>query len=108
MGLYVPRTSRGLESRAVLLSVLAVVDLTIYGIEHWLFACGLPGVCEDNVVTRGMSSATARCGRASEAEFEDHVGVVICRGLSMVCSSIAVVSNSPSYKLRNGGRCFDF
>jgi hypothetical protein len=40
---------------------------------------GLPGVCEDDVVARGVSAATTWSGRACEAEFEDHVGGVVCR-----------------------------
>jgi hypothetical protein len=68
---------------------------------------GLPGVCEDDVVARGVSAAAAGCGRASEAEFEDHVGGVMCRGLAvaMVCASINQLpssSRSRSYNLRSG------
>ena len=40
-------------------------------------------MCEDDVVARGVSAATTGCGRASEAEFEDHVGSVICRVLAI-------------------------
>jgi hypothetical protein len=67
--------------------------------------CGLPGVCEDDVVARGMSAATTGCGRASEAEFEDHVGGVVCRGLAVVCASINQLPSSrsrSSYNLRSG------
>jgi hypothetical protein len=49
-------------------------------------AAGLPGVCEDDVVARGVSAATTGSSRACEAEFEDHVGGVVCRELFMVCS----------------------
>ena len=40
-------------------------------------------MCEDDVVARGVSAATTGCGRAGEAEFEDHVGSVICRVLAI-------------------------
>ena len=60
-------------------------------------------MCEDDVVARGVSAATTGCGRAGEAEFEDHVGCVICRVLAI---GIAHQSMSPSpsrsYNLRSG------
>ena len=61
-------------ARGAVMVVLEIVDSD--DVHMVLSIAGLPGVREDDVVARGVSAATAGCGRASEAEFEDHVGGV--------------------------------
>jgi len=64
-------------------------------------------VCEDDVVARSVSTATAGCCRASEAEFEDHVCGVMWLDISMRCSfNVVVVSRSPT--ICGAGAASDF
>jgi len=73
----------------------------MHGVEY----CGLPGVCKDDVVARGVSAATTGRGRTSEAEFKDHVGGVVCR--DSVCGLLfnVAVSKSPCLlQFAAGGR----
>jgi hypothetical protein len=91
----------------VLLSFLsALIDLDYsWVLDIGRSRGGLPGVCEDDVVARSVSAAAAGRGRASEAEFEDHIGGVMCRGLlAMVCASINCrrLEVGRSYNLRSG------
>ena len=82
----------GVAGGAVVL-VLEVVEL---GVGHWFaLRLDLPGMCEDDVVARSVSAASTGCGRAGEAEFEDHdcgvcgvlgivyAGLIQCRGLDV-------------------------
>jgi hypothetical protein len=58
-------------------------------------AASLPGVCEDDVVARGVSAAAAGGSDASEAEFEDHLCCVVWCYLVYDMLVNAVVSKSP-------------
>jgi hypothetical protein len=81
------------------LSYVIIRTCSIWVFEDWLFrfaiAAFLPGVCEDNVVARGVSAAATGCGDASEAEFEDHLCCVVWCYLVYGMLVNAVVSKSP-------------
>jgi hypothetical protein len=76
-------------------AVIRTMSIWVLKIGCFAIAAFLPGVCEDDVVARGVSAAAARCGDASEAEFEDHLCCVVWCYLVYGMRFNAVVSKSP-------------